>query len=68
MLGVNAVSRQIVQNLNLKPFFDVFAQPTDVQWGPLWMFLTAFVIGLGVVGWMILQLGKCKLQRMTNDE
>ena len=60
MLGLNAVSRQIVQNINLKPFLDVSAQPTDVQWGPLAMFLIVFVIGLFVVGWMIAQIVKCK--------
>ncbi len=60
VLGINAVSRQIVQNINLKPFLDVSAQPTDVQWGPLAMFLIAFVIGLVVVGWMIAQIVKCK--------
>ena len=60
VLGVNAVSRQIVQNLNLQKFVDVSAQPTDVQWGPLAMFLIAFVIGLAVVGWMIAQIMKCK--------
>ena len=60
VLGVNAVSRQVVQNLNLEPFVNVSAQPTDVQWGPLAMFLIAFVIGLGVVGWMIAQIVKCK--------
>jgi len=60
VLGVNAVSRQVVQNINLKPSFDVLAQPTDVQWGPLWMFLIVFVIGLGVVAWMLAQVKKCK--------
>ena len=60
VLGLNAVSRQIVQNITLKPFLDVSAQPTDVQWGPLAMFLIVFVIGLLVVGWMIAQIGKCK--------
>jgi hypothetical protein len=60
VLGVNAVSRQIVQNINLKPFVDVSAQPTDVQWGPLLMFLIVFVIGLFVVGWMLAQIVKCK--------
>jgi len=60
VLGVNAVSRQVVQNMNLKPFLDVSVQPTDVQWGPLFMFLIAFVIGLGVVGWMLAQIIKCK--------
>ena len=60
VLGLNAMSRQIVQNINLKPFVDVSAQPTDVQWGPLAMFLIVFVIGLLVVGWMIAQIVKCK--------
>lgn len=60
VLGVNAVSRQIVQNVNLKPYVDVMAQPVDVQWGPLVMFLVTFVIGLAVVGWMLAQLRTCK--------
>jgi hypothetical protein len=59
VLGVNATSRQIVQNLNLKAYFDVLAQQTEIQWGPLWMFLIVFVIGLGVIGWMLAQLRKC---------
>jgi hypothetical protein len=60
VLGINAASRQLVQNINLKPFLDVSAQPTEVQWGPLFMFLIAFVIGLAVVGWMLAQILKCK--------
>jgi hypothetical protein len=60
VLGVNAVSRQIVQNINLKPYLDFSAQPTDVQWGPLAMFLIVFVVGLFVVGWMLVQIVKCK--------
>lgn len=58
VLGINSVSRQVVQNINLKPFLDVAAQPTDVQWGPLGMFLVAFALGLAVVGWMIAQVVK----------
>jgi MFS family permease len=60
VLGVNALSRQIVQNINLLPYLKVAEQPTDVQWGPLWMFLIAFVIGLIVIGWMFAQLRNCK--------
>jgi hypothetical protein len=59
VLGINALSRQIVQNLNLKKsLLDVAAQPVDVQWGPLAMFLIVFVIGLAVVGWMIMQIAR----------
>jgi hypothetical protein len=60
VLGVNAVSRQVVQNLNVKPFLDVLAEPTDVQWDPLLMFLIVFVLGLVVVAWMLAQVVKCR--------
>jgi hypothetical protein len=62
VLGINAVSRQVVQNLNLgfKPYLDVIRQPEAVQWSPLVMFLVVFVIGMAVVGWMLWQVGKCK--------
>ena len=60
VLGVNAVSRQVVQNINLVTVgeFDVFSQKIDVQWGPMLMFLIAFVIGLGILAWMIAQVIK----------
>jgi hypothetical protein len=60
VLAINAVSRQVVQNINVTRYVDVSAQPTDVQWGPLFMFLIAFVIGAGVVVWMLAQVVKCK--------
>jgi hypothetical protein len=61
VLGINAVSRQIVQNWNLQQVnLDVLTQPIDVQWGPLAMFLIVFVIGLGIIAWMIAQVIKCK--------
>jgi hypothetical protein len=61
VLGINALSRQVVQNLNLRlgSFLDVSSQPVDVQWGPLAMFLIVFAIGLAVIGWMLAQVAKC---------
>jgi hypothetical protein len=59
VLGINALSRQVVQNVNLRPFENVYSQPTAVEWSPLLMFLVVFVIGLAVVGWMIAQVAKC---------
>ena len=50
----------MVQNINLKPYLDVSAQAEDVQWGPLAMFLIAFVIGLAAVGWMVGKVIACK--------
>jgi hypothetical protein len=58
VLGINAISRQAVQNLELQPYFDVTKQPTEVQWAPMVMFLAAFVAGLAVVVWMIVQVAR----------
>jgi hypothetical protein len=58
VLGINAVSRQVVQNINLSAVFDVFSQKIEVQWGPMAMFLAAFVIGLGVLAWMLAKVVK----------
>jgi hypothetical protein len=60
VLGINAVSRQVVQNINLSAVFDVFSQKIEVQWGPMAMFLIAFVIGLGILAWMLTQVIKIK--------
>ncbi len=62
VLGINAISRQIVQNVNLAQFWDVSKQPIDVQWSPLVMFLVVFVLGLMVLGWMIVQVVRCSVQ------
>lgn len=58
VLAINAVSRQIVQNINISAVYDVFSQKIEVQWGPMIMFLVAFVIGLVVLAWMIAQVIK----------
>jgi hypothetical protein len=58
VLAINAVSRQVVQNINIGAAFDVFSQKIDVQWGPMIMFLILFVLGLGVLAWMIAQVIK----------
>ncbi len=57
VLGINAVSRQVVQNINLKPFLEGRGAE-HVQWGPLVMFLVVFVIGLALVAWMLGQVLK----------
>jgi hypothetical protein len=53
VLAVNAVSRQVVQNLELKPYLDVAAQPTNTQWSAVVVFLVLFVAGLAGVAWMV---------------
>jgi hypothetical protein len=58
VLGINAVSRQMVQNIDLRPYFDLIPRGTTVQWSPLLGFLAMFVLALGVVGWMLVQVLK----------
>lgn len=56
VLALNAISRQIVQNAELSRFLDVRAEPVVIQWSPLVLFLLAFVVGLGIVAWMLSRL------------
>ena len=59
VLGVNAISRQVVQNFELSSIFLRDHQQTaKVQWSPLLAFLVMFVLGLAVVAWMIFQVAK----------
>ncbi len=53
VLALNAVSRQVVQNTELRRFVDVTAERVSIQWSPLVLFLILFVCGLVVVGWMV---------------
>ena len=56
LIALNAVSRQIVQNTELAPYMKVAEESVDVQWSPLIVFLVLFVTGLGVIGWMVVQI------------
>lgn len=58
VLALNAVSRQVVQNLELRPLFKrgVSAQSVATQWDSLVLFLAALVLGAGVIAWILLQL------------
>lgn len=56
VLALNAVSRQWLQNVELARFFDPAKMRVETQWSPMIVFLVLFVLGLGVVGWMLWQL------------
>ena len=60
VLALNALMRQVVQNLELQRLFDpgVSAQPVATQWGPMILFLLVFVAGVATVGWILAQVGK----------
>jgi hypothetical protein len=66
VLALNAISRQIVQNAELSPFLDVTAEPVNIQWSPLVLFLVLLVAGLGTVAWMLRRLVAAR--RMSTDE
>jgi hypothetical protein len=53
VLALNGVSRQVVQNTELKAYLDVAAERVVTQWSPLILFLVLFAAGLAVVGWMV---------------
>ena len=65
VLGINAVSRQIVQVENLRTYFRWPDQPV-AEWSPMAMFLAAFVVGLAVVAWMIAQAVKASAQPLES--
>jgi hypothetical protein len=58
VLGVNAASRQFVQQLELRSYFDITKQPVETQWSPLVIFLVVFLLGLALIAWMIYQVRK----------
>lgn len=60
VLALNAVSRQIVQNVEVHRLYDVSAQPTAVQWGPMALFLVTLLAGAAVVGWILAQVLKAR--------
>jgi hypothetical protein len=54
-----AVIRQIGQNQGMAKFIDVSTQPEMVQWDTLIAFLVCFLLGVGVIVWMVVQCVKC---------
>ncbi len=63
VLAINAISRQVVQNLELVPVFKVAEVPVNTQWSPLLVFLLLFVAAVLVVAWMLWQV--IKLEKNT---
>ncbi|HLA84261.1 MAG TPA: hypothetical protein VJL29_05675 [Thermoguttaceae bacterium] len=57
-LALNAISRQVVQNIRVGAFADLAGRPTEIEWGPLVTFLVLFVAGALVILWMVAQVVK----------
>lgn len=62
LLGLNAISRQVLQNIELSEFLDVTSEPVNLQLSPLIVFLILFVAGLGVVAWMLQKVWQAERQ------
>lgn len=58
VLLVNAITRQVVQNLNLAPYFNPAGDAPNYQWDVLVLFLLLFVGGIVVVWWMVAKAWK----------
>jgi hypothetical protein len=55
VLALNAISRQVVQNAELKRYLDITSETVKIQWSPMILFLVLFVAGALLVIWMIHQ-------------
>ena len=55
---LNAVSRQVVQYLEIGATYNILEQPARVQWAPLAIFLAVAALALFVVGWLIFQVAR----------
>jgi hypothetical protein len=58
VVALNAVSRQVVQHVEIGATYNILEQPARVQWAPLMIFLVIAVSALIVVGWLIYQVAK----------
>ncbi len=56
VLSTNAVSRQLVQNIELTPLVSLNQLATKPDWGPMALFLVSFAIGVGIIAWMLQQV------------
>jgi hypothetical protein len=58
VLLINAITRQVVQNLNLAPYFNPAGDAPNYQWDVLVLFLLLFVGGIVVIWWMVAKVWK----------
>jgi len=56
VLAINAISRQWVQNVELRPYADLAAAPVHPQWTALAAFVVALAVAVALVVWMLSRL------------
>ena len=64
-LAAFGVIRQIGQNNGVAKFVDVSRLPEAVQWDTLIAFVVCFLLGVGVIVWMVAQCVKCSSSPMS---
>jgi hypothetical protein len=67
VIAINAVSRQIVQNVELGKYMDITREKVNIQWSPLLVFLVLFAGGIALVIWMVRQAAKSGSGTVTNE-
>ncbi len=53
LVSLWAVTRQLIQNAQIKDYFDVARSPQQIEWSPLIVFLILFVVGAFLIYWML---------------
>ncbi len=65
VLGINAISRQWVQNMEMRPYADLAAVPVHMQWGGLILFLLMFAIAVVLCIWLAHRLRAALIAQAT---
>ncbi len=63
LLGSFVVVRQLIQNAEVGRFLRVDLLPVSVNWSPLLAFLGVFVLGAGVIYWIVRQVALCPAEK-----
>jgi len=67
-LGLQAISRQVVQNLKLAPYLVVSADRPNYQWDVLSLFLALFVGGIALIIWMLTRVAAANRREVSKRE
>jgi hypothetical protein len=65
VIALNAISRQVIQNLQLLPFLDVTKEKVSPQINIMLIFLITFVTGIGIIVYMIKQIINVKGEQVN---
>lgn len=67
VIGINAISRQWVQNVEMRPYADLAAVPVRPQWAALVGFLVLMAVAACLTAWMVGKLRSAWLKEQQGD-